>query len=317
MKKIIFTTVFSLAFLLTMAQQEQQYTQFMYNKLGLNPGYAGSRDATCLTGIYRTQWIGLEGAPKTQLVSLNMPLLNRRIGIGLNIARNTIGISERWTIDGIYAYRLRLGRGTLGIGVQGSIRYIGMDYTDNRLVGSQPINTDGSIPVGIKSKYVPNFGAGLYYNTERFYIGLSAPRFLKNSIDFSEVSNVESKEVDHIFVMAGVLFSLSENIALQPQVLLKYADNSPFDVDVNASLIFMEKYTVGLTYRLGGSSATGGGESIDLLVGAQFTDHLLFGLSYDLTLSEIKEYSSGSVEAVVRYCFGSSEGEDIINPRFF
>ncbi|MFK8101717.1 MAG: type IX secretion system membrane protein PorP/SprF [Saprospiraceae bacterium] len=317
MKKIIFTTVFSFAFLLGIAQQEQQYTQFMYNKLGLNPGYAGSREATCLTGIYRTQWIGLEGAPTTQMVSLNMPLLNRRIGVGLNIARNTIGISERWTVDAMYAYRLRLGRGTLGIGIQGSIRYVGMDYSDSRLVGTRPIGTDGSIPVGEKSKYVPNFGGGLYYSTERFYIGLSAPRFLKNSIDFSEVSDIESKEVDHIYMMAGVLFSLSDKVDFQPQFLMKYADNSPLDVDVNASLIFMDKYTVGLTYRLGGSTVTGGGESLDLLLGAQLTDQFLFGLSYDITLSEIKEYSNGSVEAVVRYCFGTSEGEDIINPRFF
>ena len=317
MKKFIATAIFSLAVLFCFAQQEQQYTQFFYNKLSLNPGYAGSYDAGCLTGIYRNQWIGLEGAPKTIALSFDTPLLNKRVGAGLNINNHTIGIQQRLTIDGVYAYRVRLGQGTLGIGVQGSIRYIANDYSDDRLKATESISSDGGIPVGEQSKYVPNFGAGLYYSTPKFYIGVSAPRFLNNNIDFNDLNGeVLSREVDHLYVMAGLLIKISDKADLQPQVLLKNASDSPFDADLNLNLIFNKKYTIGATYRTGGDTGSFG-ESIDLLASAYLTDHFMFGLSYDITLSDLKDYNNGSIEAVLRYCFGKSEGEDIINPRFF
>ncbi|MFT4666296.1 MAG: type IX secretion system PorP/SprF family membrane protein [Polaribacter sp.] len=317
MKKITTILVFSLFALTTFAQQEQQYTQFIYNKLSINPGYAGSHESACLTGFYRNQWIGLEGAPKTMGLSFDMPLLNKRVGVGMNLVRNTIGITDRWTMDGMYSYRIPLGRGTMSLGVQGSVRYIGNDYGDSRLLATQPIGIDGSIPVGEQSKYVPNFGAGMYYSSDKFYFGVSAPRILLNNIDFNSEEGITlGKEAVHLYGMVGVIFKLSESVKFQPQMLLKYADNSPFDMDINASLIFNNKYTAGLTYRAGGGK-TGFGESIDLLLSAHLTPHILLGVSYDITLSELKEYNSGSLELVLRYCFGSPEGEDIINPRFF
>jgi type IX secretion system PorP/SprF family membrane protein len=317
MKKIGTLLVFVLLALGSYAQQEQQYTQFIYNKLSFNPAYAGSHESACLTGFYRNQWIGLEGAPKTMGLSFDMPLLNKRVGIGMNISRNTIGITERGTLDGAYAYRIPLGRGTMSLGVQGSVRYFRNDYSDDRLVSTLPMGQDGSIPEGEQSKYLPNFGAGIYYASDKFYLGLSAPRFLLNNIDFNSASGLtDGKEVIHLYGMVGVIFKLSESVKFQPQALLKYAENSPFDIDLNGSLIFNDKYTAGLTYRAGGGDS-GIGESIDLLVSAHLTPKILLGVSYDITLSEIKEYNSGSLELVLRYCFGTPEGQDIINPRFF
>ncbi|MEM9819697.1 MAG: type IX secretion system membrane protein PorP/SprF [Bacteroidota bacterium] len=316
MKKIITTAVFCCAVILCFAQQEQQYTQFMYNKLSFNPGYAGSYDAPCITAIYRNQWIGLDGAPKTITVSFDAPLLNKRVGVGLNLTSRKIGIQNRINIDGAYSYRVRLGRGTLGLGVQGSIRYISNDYSDTRLSGTQAIETDGGIPVGEQSKMVPNFGAGLYYHTPKFYLGVSVPRLLKNNIDFNDISGVLGKEVEHVYAMAGLLIDVSKTFKLQPQLLVKYADNSPLDADLNLSAIFNEKYTFGVTYRAG-SGSENAVESIDLLLSAYVTDNVMFGLSYDIGLTELKDYNSGSLEAILRYCFGKSEGEDIVNPRFF
>lgn len=211
MKKIFTTFFFLLTTILAYSQQEPQYTQFMYNKLAMNPGYAGSRDGACFTGIYRNQWIGLEGAPKTAMFSFDMPLMAERVGIGLNLNRSTIGITEKWTIDGIYAYRIPIGKGHLGVGIQASVRYIGSNYTDSRLVATQSISSDGGIPVGDQSKYVPNFGAGLYYSTNKFYIGFSAPRFLDNNIDFNSLSGVLGKEVPHVYFMTGLLWEISKN----------------------------------------------------------------------------------------------------------
>lgn len=316
MKKIIAIAIFSCFLLTGYAQQEQHYTQFMFNKLAINPAYAGSNDAACLTGIYRNQWMGIEGAPKTQMLSFNMPIMNQKVGVGANLIRNTIGIQQRITIEGDYAYRFRLDRGILAAGISASIRFLNNDYTDSSLKATQPITTDGSIPTSEQSKVVPNFGMGLYYHTDKFYIGLSAPRILQNNIDFDDVSTVIDKEVAHLFLMTGFVVELNDNIDLKPQLLLKYASNSPFDADLNVMAIIKDKYSAGLTYRLGGST-TGVGESIDIVAAAQLTDNFLFGLSYDITLSELKDYNSGSLEAVLRYCFGNSEGEDIINPRFF
>jgi len=299
------------------AQQEQHYTQFMYNKLGYNPGYAGSTETGCFTGIYRKQWIGLDGAPATQLVSYNTPLLNKRIGVGIAFLRNTIGAESRLTMEGSYAYRLILGRGTMGIGLNASIRRRAVDWSDPRIKGTQPIGVDPAIASGFQSKWVPNFGIGLYYSTNSFYVGASIPRILKYNIDFSELGNVITREVIHAYLMAGYDFKVAEKIRLQPQVLLKYAQNSPFDFDLNLMGIFSDRFNVGVTYRAGGSKEVGIGESIDFLLGMQATKTFFFGLSYDVTLSEIKQYSNGSLEATIRYCLGKSEGTEYVNPRFF
>lgn len=306
-----------------LAQQEQQYTQFMFNKLGINPAYAGSQEMTCITGVYRNQWLGFEGAPQTQLISLNSPLGTERVGLGVNAIRHTIGITKTWNIDLAYAYRFKISdKAKLSLGLQGALRFIGKDYTDPRLVATQGLFTDGSIPFGVQNKYVPNFGLGIYYQSPGFYAGISAPRLLQSNIDFNDFDNVISKEVQHFYLMTGVTFGLGAKVKLQPQILVKYTPNAPVDLDANLMLIIAQKYYAGATYRLGGSSVVGFGESVDLMLGAELVKNLLFGLSYDITMSDIKDYSSGSVEAVIRYCIPmKNKKEDIpvdyINPRFF
>jgi len=315
MKKILFVLSLVFVAVLGYGQQERQFTQFMYNKLSFNPGYAGSFDAASLTGIYRNQWVGLDGAPKSVTVSFDTPLKNERVGVGLNLHTNKIGITNTVTVDGAYAYRIKMGAGTLGIGIQASIRYLRNNYADSRLVATQDIGTDGGIPTDETSKYIPNFGAGLFYSTEKFYAGLSAPRLLSNNIDFSSLNPKAGKESQHIYAMTGILLKMSEKIQLQPQVLFKFVSNAPLDADLNLNLIFDKRFTVGASYRLGGDDDSAG-ESIDLLASAYLTQRLMLGFSYDITMSGLKQANSGSIEAIVRYNFGGMP-EDIINPRFF
>lgn len=316
MKNIIITLLIAFVSLPLLAQQDQQYTQFMFNKMGLNPAYAGANDAPCISAIFRNQWLSVNGAPQTQLLTFNMPIRNKRIGIGASLIRNTIGITENYTAEAAYAYRLRLGRGYLRLGLQGSVRLLRNDFSE--VESTQPKDTDGAIPVGLQSKFVPNFGAGAYYSSGSFYIGVSIPRLLRNSIDLADSGMEISREVSHIYTMGGVLLDLGENLQLQPQILLKYVKGAPFDADVNINFIFMDKFTTGVSYRLGGSRITSAGESISLLLAAQVTESLLFGLSYDTNLSEFRNYNNGSVEAALRYCIGGkSEGEEFTNPRFF
>lgn len=312
MKKIAFIIACSVLSITVFAQQEPQFTQFMYNKLGYNPGYAGSGESACISCLYRKQWIGINGAPETALLSFSIPLQNNRVGIGGNIWRNTIGITETFNLEGAYAYRVRLGEGYLGLGVMASVRRLSNDFSK-----TDPLQQgDNSIPTSQQSKYVPNFGFGAYFTSDRFFFGISAPRLLENNIDLADEDLVIGKEVRHLYAMGGFVLPLSENVKLQPQVLLKYVKNAPFDADFNANLIILDRYTVGMSYRLGGSQ-NGAGESIDLLLGAQVTNNILFGVAYDITLSDLKDYNSGTIEAFGRYCFGKSQSEEYLNPRFF
>ena len=245
MKKYLLFSIFATLLSMTaIAQQEAQFTQFMYNKLAYNPAYAGSLEAICATAIVRSQWLGLEGAPKSQVFNIDAPLYSNRIGIGLNVARYTIGISTNYNADLSYAYRVPLGKGKIGVGIQGSIRSFNANYNDDRLISTDGMTIDASIPIGQQNKLTPNFGAGIYYKEDKLYIGFSVPRLLENNIDFSEDATIISESIRHFYLMGGYVFDINEKVQLQPQALIKYAQNSPLDVDLNVNAIFMNKYMV-------------------------------------------------------------------------
>ncbi|MCU0345793.1 MAG: type IX secretion system membrane protein PorP/SprF [Saprospiraceae bacterium] len=318
MKNIITTFIFLVVCFATVhAQQQPHNTQFMNYRLGYNPGFAGSQEAPCITCLYRQQWLGLDGAPSTAVASFNMPLNNQRVGIGANLMRYSIGITTTYNADLAYSYRVRLGKGMLGIGVQGSLRSMEQDF--GKTTATQPKAEDGSIPAGTRSKLLFNFGTGLYYNTEKFYLGLSAPRLLENNVDYTDSDIIISREVQHLYLMGGVSLPINETLALRPQGLLKYAAKAPVSFDANLSLVVQNRYIVGATYRTGGNQVDGIGESVDLLLSAQLTSNINFGISYDITLTDIKDRSNGSIEASVRYCLGKAEGgeKEYVNPRFF
>ena len=299
------------------AQQQPLNTQFMYNKLNYNPGFAGAKEVTCLTAIYRNQWMGLEGSPTYQAFNANIPLSNQRVGVGMNITRHTVGITENLSANGSYAYRVRAGRGDLGLGIQASVMSFTQNFRDDRLFGTQSINMDPSVPGTQEQKFLFNFGAGFYYKTNNFFIGASVPQLLNNSLEFDDNASLVSRQFQHVYFMSGYAFALNDKVAIQPQVLLRYVQGAPIDADINLSALFSEVFIAGVTYRLGGDKETAAGESVDLILAVYPSDNLLFGLSYDFTLTDIRNYSSGSIEAVVQYCIGKSEGDEYINPRFF
>jgi len=291
-----------------LAQQEAQFTQFMYNKLSFNPAYAGATESMTLTGLYRNQWLGLEGSPNSQLVSFNAPLSNNRVGLGLTINHQNISIFNRTSVEANYAYRIRLGAGYLGIGLQGSVQIIAGDYTDDRLTATTDISRDQTIGQTVLNKTVPNFGAGLFYQAEDFYIGLGLPRFLKNNIDLNDAQGIIGTYIPHAYFMIGGTTSLNENLELQPQALIKYVTGAPLSIDLNVNLEIKEKFLVGTTLRTGGDRGEGLGESIDFLLGSKIGKSFFFGLSYDFNLC---------IEAVLRYRFGNAIGDVIENPRYF
>ena len=298
-------------------QQEQLYTQFMFGKLTFNPAYAGSYETTSFTALFRNQWVGFPGAPKTQLLSINAPVSNQRIGFGLTATNSSIGISERQTLDGAYSYRFSVGEtGFLSIGLQSSLRRYTVDFTDERLLGIDGIALDPSISPQIFNRNIVNFGAGIYYSQPNFYFGLSAPRLSEADLDFDNSFGV-SREARIFYAMTGSVVNLSNDWIFTPQLLFKYANNLPWDLDVNLSFTYKDRLTAGMSYRHGGDSSSLA-ESIDLIFGVQMTDALMLGVAYDFSLTGFREQSSGSVEGVIRYIIGRTRSaEDEVNPRYF
>jgi type IX secretion system PorP/SprF family membrane protein len=290
------------------AQQEPQYTQFMFNKLAYNPGYAGSFVSPAFTAIYRNQWMGIDGAPNTQIISFNQPMLNERLGIGANLSRHSIGINRTFTVDLVYSYRIPMRRGHLGIGLQPSVRNFWQNWSDDRLYSPTPAGTDVAIPMDARSKWIVNFGFGAYYsNSEKgWYVGAAMPRFLKNNIDFSEFGVDFTREERHLNAMGGFTLHAGDDLEFMPQLLVKFVANAPIDAELNVMAGLRQKLYGGLTYRAGGD--TGYGESVDVLAGVQATKSLFLALSYDVGLTRLRKFNNGSIEATVRWWINPPEG---------
>lgn len=296
-------------------QQERQYSQFMYNKLAINPAFAGSMSSTSFSALYRNQWLGFEGSPVTQTISANVPLFDQRVGIGANLIHSTIGISEMWTLSGMYAYRLPLGNGFISGGLEASLRYYGVNYNDGRLYADQDLALDHAVVEDNLSKFVPNVGLGAYYSDQQFFIGMSVPRILSSNIDFTNAV-LASREVQHFYLMTGYSLELAEELFLTPQLNLKFAKNSPISADVNVMFDIMQKFNAGVSYRTGGIRSLYG-ESIDILGGFRIKQRLFLGLAYDIPVGELGRYNNGSMELMLRYQMPDEFGTNVQNPRFF
>ncbi len=317
MKKVFIVAVFLQLCLGISAQQEAQYTQFMFNKLALNPAYAGSTEVACVSCLHRSQWVGLEGAPVSQLLNFQIPIFSDRVGLGASVSHDVIGPTNSWKLSTMYSYRLPVSNGTLAIGLQGSLRNYQIKWSETSATHSG----DQLIPGAESTKVIPNFGAGLYYNTSKYYVGLSVPSLIRSDLNFNDAtySNTDyGREESHGYLMAGVLFDLSNSIKLKPAILMKYASNTPFDMDLNLSFIFFEKLWLGATYRLGGNSKESGGfgESLDFVLQYQLAKALKAGVAYDVTLSKLKDYNSGTFEVMLEYCINRND-QRLTNPRFF
>jgi type IX secretion system PorP/SprF family membrane protein len=316
MIKKVFISLFVIAYGFVFGQQQQMYTQFMYNKLSLNPAFAGNETYFSLALLYRDQWNGFPGAPKAQLISLNMPRVGKRIGLGVNLERQSLGITEKITYEAMYAYKFFLGEGTLSMGMNVSGRNYVQDYTDSRLFAIQGLDIDPAIPSAIQSRNLFNAGFGIYFNTNNFYLGASIPRMIKSDIDFDS-NNLFSTEVRHLFFMVGGTFVVNNDFRVTPQFMFRAAEDSPYGMDLNFSGTYLEKYSAGITYRTGGGKGDLG-ESLDLIFGMQLSDRMMLGFAYDITLSKLRTIDNGSLEVILNYNFIPRKIKTVIvNPRYF
>ena len=294
------------------AQQGVQYTAFMFNKLAFNPAYAGSQGHPCLSAIHRSQWIAFPGAPNSQSANFHTPLLGNRVGLGVSLQRDQIGPTNSYQASMAYAYRLDFKKkGTLSVGLSASVRNYNVDFTNSTLI--EP--GDPTALTGNFNKVLPNMGVGVYYLHDRFYAGVSVPKLVNNDLSFSQIVNNSDFGVEesHWFMMAGAKFG-TDKIAFKPAAMLRYVKDAPASMDVNFTAVFYNTVGVGATYRFGGFGYSLG-ESVDALLYVNFNKFKI-GSSYDMSLSEVRDFSSGTFEVFLEYCMPKSNNK-VTNPRFF
>lgn len=307
-----------IAFLSTCAyaQQESMYTQFMFNKMDINPAYAGHDNYTHLNLIYRNQWNGFEGAPNTIQLSGNLAGFNNGVGVGAILRKRSIGITDLISLSGMYSYSFEVESGILSLGIETTGKRYSVDFTDPRLIAIEGLDDDPSIPDGIVSKTILNVGFGVYYHSEEFYISASATNIMNADLDFDTNSDL-SKEVLQVQFMGGYEFTINESLKLTPQFTLRYVDNAPVTTDLNIMATLYDYYFGGLNYRTGGRNSDIG-ESIGVIAGLHISDELLLSLAYDIQLSGLRSFNNGSFELMLGYRIPSkNSGVNMVNPRYF
>lgn len=288
------------------AQQHPMYSQYMFNMLNINPAYAGSRGVPSLTALYRSQWVGIDGAPQSASVSLEMPVREKKVGLGLQLYDDRLGIERTTGLNASYAFRIQLAAsGTLSLGLQAGLLNYRANYSQVRTF--QPNDPAFSQNV---AGFLPAAAAGVFYNSDRFYIGISTPALLKTKITYDNVSDVASATGRdlHLFFATGYVLDLNDDLVLKPSLLVKAVSGAPVAYDLNANLWIQNLVALGISYRTGDAYVG----MAELQVNRQFR----IGYAYDKTFSNLGTLNRGSHELMLRMEFGKTNST-VASPRYF
>ena len=287
------------------AQQDAQFTQYMYNTVNINPAYAGSRGALSIFGLHRSQWVGLDGAPQTNAFSVNTPLGESKLGLGVSFVNDKLGIMDENTISVDLSYTLDLNnRGSkLSFGMKGSANLLNVEYS--KLLTYNP--NDPNFQKDIESQFTPNIGAGIYWHTNKSYLGFSVPNFLETTRYDDNIQSTMQQRLNYYF-MGGHVFELNPTLKFKPAFLLKAVNGAPLQADLTANFLINDKFTVGGAYRWDAAWSA--------LVGFQVTDGLFIGYSYDGETTKLANYSNGSHEVFLRFEL-FNKYRRVNSPRFF
>lgn len=300
------TKLFSFALVLTsmfnFAQQDAQFTQYMYNTININPAYAGSRGALSILALHRTQWVGLDGAPVTTTISMNTPFNESNLGLGLSIVNDKIGPTQENTISADISYSIPTSETfKLSFGMKATANLFSLDVNKLNSVDNDPSLHD------FNNKFTPNIGAGIYLHSDKAYVGFSVPNFIETD-RYNDNEVAIFKEKINYYLIGGYVFDITSDIQFKPAGLLKIVQGAPLQADISGNFMFMEKLTVGIAYRW--SAAMSG------MVGFQISEGLHIGYGYDLETTHLDKYNSGSHEIFLRYELFKNNNR-MTTPRFF
>ncbi|OAB81568.1 PorP/SprF family type IX secretion system membrane protein [Cochleicola gelatinilyticus] len=296
------------------AQQDPQYTQYMYNTQVVNPAYAGSRDALNFGLLLRSQWVGFEGAPQTGTFTVNSPIgALENMGLGLSIVHDELGPAIESNINVDYSYSISTSEtGEVSFGLKAGLDLLDVDYTKLNIFDQN----DPRFQNNIDNKLQPQIGAGVYYNTDKFYAGLSVPNFLTtNHFNENVINDLDNLDIEttaaerlHYFLIAGYVFDISDAVKFKPATLVKAVSGSPLQWDASANFLLYDKLTLGAAYRWSAA--------VTAMVGFQATDQIFIGFGYDYQTTDIERYSDGSYEVFLRFEL-FKQPERVLTPRFF
>ena len=289
------------------AQTEPMYSQYMYNMLGVNPAYAGNREATSFNFFQRRQWVGLAGAPQTTSVSLDGAFNDNKLGWGVQAYDDKLGVERADGVNMMMATHIQVSdKGTLSGGLSvGLMNYrIDLLNVQGRYTPSDPAFYSNF------NKWLPAVGLGIYYNTDKFYAGFSIPNVLKSRLTAFDVMNSGIQKVNstHIFFTSGYVFDVNEDVKIKPSTMIKAVGGAPIEADFNTNVWLKNVIGLGFSYRTG--------DAMVAMAEAQINNNLRVGYAYDITISPLKYYNNGSHELMFRYEFGNNNTK-IKSTRYF
>lgn len=293
-----------LPFTIVKAQQDPQYTQYMYNLGVVNPAYAGSKDALSIGVLGRTQWVGVSGAPQTLTAFINAPV-GKRIGLGLSVIADKTGpVSEKNAyLD--FSYTLPISEEVkLALGLKA-----GFSFQDIGLLSLTQVKPNDPLFVENKNRTFPNFGLGAFFYTNKMYVGLSVPNLMETK-HFEKSGGVITKasEEKHAFFTGGYVFDVSETLKFKPSFMTKFAFNAPISIDMSANFMYNQKVEAGLSYRWD--------DSVSAMVNLKASESFWIGYAYDHTVSNLALHNSGTHEITLLFDFSFNKNT-VKSPRFF
>ena len=291
------------------AQQDAQFTNYMYNTINVNPAYAGSRQSMSIFALHRTQWVGLDGAPVTNTASIHTPINDSKLGMGVSFVNDRIGPSEETNIAVDLSYSIDTSEDfKLAFGLKASANLMNVDF--NKL--NRYDANDYSFENNIDNRFSPNVGVGLFLHSDKTYFGLSAPNLLETKhfdryAGPGAFSYIARERINYYFT-AGHVFDLAYNLKFKPAIMTKLVQGAPLQMDLSANFLFNDKFTIGAAYRWSAA--------VSALVGFQATNSLFIGYGYDLETTRLANYNSGSHEVFLRFELFNKYNL-LTSPRFF
>ena len=303
MKSRIVFFVLMLTGIVSYSQQDAQFTQYMYNTININPAYAGSRGFMSIFALHRTQWVGLDGAPVTNSFSINTPISNSKIGVGISFLNDRIGPTNENKISADVSYSIRTSESfRLSFGLKVTANVFNLDVS--RL---NPVSQNDPQFQNLNNSFTPNFGAGLYLHSEKTYIGISVPNFIESD-KYDSNSVAMFKEKMNYYLIAGHVIDIGENLKFKPTLLTKIVEGAPLQVDVSGNFLINNKFVLGGAYRWSAAFSA--------MAGFQISEGIFVGYGYDKETTNLANYNSGSHEIFLRFELSKTYNK-ITSPRFF